>query len=155
MVMKMNDETTHEESMPTENTKNEMLEYQYVVGVSFKKALQVYYFGTNDTTLKVKDIVVVETARGIELGYVKTEVLPIENLQLKTEIKPVIRKATQEDLDKQKENEKLAVKAQEICLESISQLQLPMHLISSEYVIDTTKVIYTYVTDDRVDFSAL
>lgn len=110
MVMKMNDETTHEESMPTENTKNEMLEYQYVVGVSFKKALQVYYFGTNDTTLKVKDIVVVETARGIELGYVKTEVLPIENLQLKTEIKPVIRKATQEDLDKQKENEKLAVK---------------------------------------------
>ena len=80
--MKMNDETTHEESMPTENTKNEMLEYQYVVGVSFKKALQVYYFGTNDTTLKVKDIVVVETARGIELGYVKTEVLPIENLQL-------------------------------------------------------------------------
>ena len=155
MVMKMNDETTHEESMPTENTKNEMLEYQYVVGVSFKKALQVYYFGTNDTTLKVKDIVVVETARGIELGYVKTEVLPIENLQLKTEIKPVIRKATQEDLDKQKENEKLAVKAQEICLESISQLQLPMHLISSEYVLDTTKVIFTYVSDDRVDFREL
>lgn len=155
MVMKMNDETTHEESMPTENTKNETLEYQYVVGVSFKKALQVYYFGTNDTTLKVKDIVVVETARGIELGYVKTEVLPIENLQLKTEIKPVIRKATQEDLDKQKENEKLAVKAQEICLESISQLQLPMHLISSEYVLDTTKVIFTYVSDDRVDFREL
>lgn len=49
----------------------------------------------------------------------------------------------------------MAVKHKEICLESISQLQLPMHLISSEYVLDTTKVIFTYVSDDRVDFREL
>ena len=117
--------------------------------------MQVYYFGTNDNTLKNGVFVVVETARGLELGMTKTELKPIAEVNLKTELKPILRLATLEDINKQKENEQLAIKAQEICLESITTLKLPMHLISSEYVLDTTKVIFTYVSDDRVDFREL
>ncbi len=151
----MNEENVSNEMNITEEDLPQTKEFLYVIGISFKKALQVYYFGTNDQSLKLQDPVVVETARGIELGYVKTEIQPIEKIQLKTEIKPVLRKATEEDLQKYKENEELAMKAQTICLESIAQLQLPMHLISSEYVLDATKVIFTYVSDDRVDFREL
>jgi len=134
------------------NEQKEEIVYSYVVGVSFKKALQVYYFGTNDATLKIGDHVVVETARGLELGLIKVGLKTLQEVKLKAELKPVLRIATKQDVDKYAENEILAQKAHEICLSCISQLNLSMHLISSEYVLDTTKVIFTYVSDDRVDF---
>jgi len=137
------------------NQQKEEIVYSYVVGVSFKKALQVYYFGTNDATLKIGDHVVVETARGLELGLIKVGLKTLQEVKLKAELKPVLRIATKQDVDKYAENEILAQKAHEICLSCISQLNLSMHLISSEYVLDTTKVIFTYVSDDRVDFREL
>jgi len=137
------------------NEQKEEIVYSYVVGVSFKKALQVYYFGTNDATLKIGDHVVVETARGLELGLIKVGLKTLQEVKLKAELKPVLRIATKQDVDKYAENEILAQKAHEICLSCISQLNLSMHLISSEYVLDTTKVIFTYVSDDRVDFREL
>ena len=42
-----------------------------------------------------------------------------------------------------------------ICHECVANLKLDMHLISSEYTLDRTKVIFTYVSDDRVDFRQL
>ena len=96
----MNDENVSNEMNITEEDLPQTKEFLYVIGISFKKALQVYFFGTIDQSLKLQDPVVVETARGIELGYVKTEIQPIEKIQLKTEIKPVLRKATEEDLQK-------------------------------------------------------
>ena len=42
-----------------------------------------------------------------------------------------------------------------ICQDCIANLKLDMHLISSEYTLDRTKVIFTYVSDDRVDFRQL
>lgn len=136
---------------PTEQTST----YEYVVGVGFPKAVHVYYFGTNDTEIKQGEYLVVETARGLELGYAKTMPKFVNEVSLKTELKPVVRKATEQDMQNFHNNEQLAIKAHDVCLESIQQLQLPMHLINSEYVLDATKIIFTYVSDDRVDFREL
>ncbi len=138
-----------------EQTNTETPTYEFVVGVSFKKALQVYYFGTNDNTLTHGQQVVVETARGLELGTIKIDLKPVSDVSLKTELKPVVRVANEADLKKYQDNEELAKKAHDVCLESISSLQLQMHLISTEYVLDASKVVFTYVSDDRVDFREL
>ena len=144
-----------EENNLVENQEEQSTSFKYAIGVSFKKALQVYYFGTNDENLKDNTPVVVETSRGLELGTTNGNLKLVENLALKTELKPIIRIATNEDLKKAKENEEAAIKTQEICLQSINELKLGMHLISSEYTLDATKVIFTYVADERVDFSEL
>ncbi len=140
--------TANEQAMP-QNT------FKYVVGVGFQNALHMYYFGTNDDTLKKGENVVVETTRGQEMGFINTDLKQVNEISLELELKPVIRKATEEDKKKYADNEQLAKKAAVICQESIQQLNLPMNLISSEYILDTTKVIFTYVSDDRVDFREL
>ena len=144
-----------EENNLVENQEEQSTSFKYAIGVSFKKALQVYYFGTNDENLKDNTPVVVETSRGLELGTTNGNLKLVENLAIKTELKPIIRIATNEDLKKAKENEEAAIKTQEICLQSINELKLGMHLISSEYTLDATKVIFTYVADERVDFREL
>lgn len=144
-----------EENNLVENQEEQSTSFKYAIGVSFKKALQVYYFGTNDENLKDNTPVVVETSRGLELGTTNGNLKLVENLALKTELKPIIRIATNEDLKKAKENEEAAINTQEICLQSINELKLGMHLISSEYTLDATKVIFTYVADERVDFREL
>ena len=51
-----------------------------VVGVKFKKTNKIYYFGPNGIDCRLGDSVVVETARGQEIGEVvmaPMEVAPI------------------------------------------------------------------------------
>ena len=43
----------------------------------------------------------------------------------------------------------------EICKNEVSNLNLDMNLISCEYTLDKAKVIFTYISDDRVDFREL
>ena len=98
-----------EENNLVENQEEQSTSFKYAIGVSFKKALQVYYFGTNDENLKDNTPVVVETSRGLELGTTNGNLKLVENLALKTELKPIIRIATNEDLKKAKENEEAAI----------------------------------------------
>ena len=60
--------------------KVENKSYPFVYGISFKKALQTYFFGSEDDTLKVHDKVVVETVRGLELGEVKVGLKKVEEV---------------------------------------------------------------------------
>ena len=141
--------------------KNEKVEkvenksYPFVYGISFKKALQTYFFGSEDDTLKVHDKVVVETIRGLELGTVKIGRKNISEVQLGTALKPILRKATDEDIANYSKNEETSAKAQETFVSCVKELNLDMYLVSAEYTLDGTKVIFTYIADERVDFREL
>ena len=141
--------------------KNEKVEkvenksYPFVYGISFKKALQTYFFGSDDDTLKVHDKVVVETIRGLELGTVKIGRKNINEVQLGTALKPILRKATDEDIANYSKNEETSAKAQETFVSCVKELNLDMYLVSAEYTLDATKVIFTYIADERVDFREL
>ena len=141
--------------------KNEKVEkvenksYPFVYGISFKKALQTYFFGSEDDTLKVHDKVVVETIRGLELGTVKIGRKNINEVQLGTALKPILRKATDEDIANYSKNEETSAKAQETFVSCVKELNLDMYLVSAEYTLDATKVIFTYIADERVDFREL
>ena len=51
-----------------------------IVGVRFRTAGKVYYFGPKNLDLKIGDRVIVETARGVEMGTVA--VAPKEVMRL-------------------------------------------------------------------------
>ena len=138
-----------------QTNKVENKSYPFVYGISFKKALQTYFFGSDDDTLKVHDKVVVETIRGLELGTVKIGRKNINEVQLGTALKPILRKATDEDIANYSKNEETSAKAQETFVSCVKELNLDMYLVSAEYTLDATKVIFTYIADERVDFREL
>ena len=129
--------------------------YRYLAYVSFKESRKVYSFGYDGEDLKVNDRVVVETVRGQELGTIVKDCEPFLVQSCGMEIKPVLRKATARDLEREQENIEKAKRALAICDECIKMLGLDMHLIEAEYTLDCSKIIFVYVADERVDFREL
>jgi cell fate regulator YaaT (PSP1 superfamily) len=126
-----------------------------VVGVRFKKAGKIYYFGPNDLDIKKGDFAVVETARGIEFGECVIGIKEIPDEEIVAPLKNVIRVATKEDIDKHKENKVKEKDALEICINKIEEHKLNMKLIDVEYTFDNNKVIFYFTADGRVDFREL
>ena len=127
----------------------------YVISVRFFGSNRSYFFHTYDNSLRVNDKVVVETIRGIELATVISDPKDVKEYILELELKPVLRKATQDDVRNYEENNERALHAFSICEEAIKKLQLQMRLIRAEYTLDGSKIIIMYVADDRVDFREL
>ena len=130
-------------------------EFTHFVGVTFANTPRAYFFGVKDIPLEIGDKVVVETVRGIELGTIAIEAIPIDKYGSSLALKPILRKATDTDIKLAEINEKDAVYAMEICQNEVKKLGLDMNLISCEYTLDKSKVLFSYLADDRVDFREL
>lgn len=128
---------------------------QTVVGVRFKKACKIYYFGLGGLELSQGDGVVVKTARGVEFGTVVIGPRDIPDSEVVQPLKDVQRKATQEDIDKLAENSEKEKEAYAICEEKIRLRELPMKLISVEYTLDVNKIIFYFTAEGRIDFREL
>ncbi|MCD5405863.1 MAG: stage 0 sporulation family protein [Desulfotomaculum sp.] len=126
-----------------------------VVGVRFKRAYKIYYFDPGDLDLKVGDKVIVETARGIECGYVVHGITEKKEEDLVMPLKKVLRKANAEDEEKLKDNEKHLKYAYNIALKKIAKHGLPMKLIDVEKTLDGSKIIFYFTADGRIDFREL
>ena len=128
---------------------------QPVVGVRFKKACKIYYFGLGGLELSQGDGVVVKTARGVEFGTVVIGPRDVPDSEVVQPLKDVQRKATQEDIDKLAENSEKEKEAYAICEEKIRLRELPMKLISVEYTLDVNKIIFYFTAEGRIDFREL
>lgn len=126
-----------------------------VIGVRFKDVGKVYYFDPDGKELKVGDRVVVETARGIECGEVAMENRSIDDSQLVKPLKPLMRIATQEDLERAAANRKKEKDAYAVCEKKIKAHKLAMNLVDVEYTFDGGKILFYFTADGRVDFREL
>ena len=126
-----------------------------IVGIRFKNTAKVYYFAPGKEKFKKGDGVIVETARGVEFGTVSIEVKDVDDSEIVQPLKPIIRKATQADLDRLKKNEEKAPEAVRICNEKIAARGLEMKLINAEYTFDGSKIIFYFTAPGRIDFRDL
>ncbi|NMA79918.1 MAG: stage 0 sporulation family protein [Clostridiales bacterium] len=126
-----------------------------VIGVRFKSVGKVYYFDPKGINFELDDFAIVETARGVECGEVVMENRSIEDDKVVSPLKPVIRKATQNDLDIVEKNRKKEVQAMDICEEKIAKHKLEMKLIDVEYTFDNSKILFYFTAESRVDFREL
>lgn len=126
-----------------------------VIGVRFKSVGKVYYFDPKGTTFELDDYAIVETARGVECGEVVMVNRSIEDEKVVSPLKPVIRKATQNDLDIVEKNRKKEAQAMTICEEKIAKHKLEMKLIDVEYTFDNSKILFYFTAESRVDFREL
>ena len=126
-----------------------------IVGIKFKDVGKVYYFGPNGMTFQKGDKAIVETARGLECGEVATENSDVPDESIVAPLKPVIRHATKEDLATVEQNREKEKKAFQICEEKIARHGLDMKLVDVEYTFDSSKILFYFTADGRVDFREL
>ena len=126
-----------------------------VIGVRFRAAGKIYYFDPVGMEIKTGDNVIVETARGIEFGYVVLGSREVEEDKVIQPLKPVIRMATEEDRRIEARNKEKEKEAFAICLEKIRKRGLEMKLIDAEYMFDNNKVLFYFTADGRIDFREL
>ena len=128
---------------------------QTVIGVRFKQAGKIYYFGAGPMEIAQGDDVIVETARGMEFGHVALGPREVEDAEVTLPLKAVERKATDEDRRRVAENREKEKEAFRICEEKIAARELPMKLVGVEYTFDISKIIFYFTADGRIDFREL
>lgn len=126
-----------------------------VIGVRFRTAGKIYFFDPLNFEIKRGDHVIVETARGIEFGTVMTGVTEVEDDKIVQPLKPVLRLATERDVEQEANNKLKEKEAFKICLEKIHARELDMKLIDAEYTFDNNKVLFYFTADGRIDFREL
>jgi cell fate regulator YaaT (PSP1 superfamily) len=125
-----------------------------LVCVKFASIPTPYIFDAQDLELELGDMVIVGTEAGQSaarvIGYTRED-----EAQGLEEIKPVLRKVTDEDLQKL---ERIHLKEKEcfaFCHERIMARGLPMKLIKVEQLFDENKITFYFIAEGRVDFREL
>lgn len=132
-----------------------------VVEIRFKGTRKEFYKNTNNLDITLGDMVVVEMENGYDIGHVATKG-EMCKLQLRKaglaedgEFRKIMRRATDADVARHKENKELEIptmyKARSISME----LGLSMKLSDVEYQGDRRKATFYYTAEDRVDFREL
>ena len=126
-----------------------------VIGVRFRTAGKIYFFDPLQFEIERGGHVIVETARGIEFGTVVSAPREVEDDKVIQPLKPVLRIATQKDIEQEADNKRKEKEAFRICLEKIKKHGLEMKLIDAEYTFDNNKVLFYFTADGRIDFREL
>ena len=127
-----------------------------VVGVIFEITKKRYYFEVTDNyPYKKGDKVIVDTARGQELGVVYAEPQDLDEKVLVLPLKPVLKLASKTEYEHFLELKTNADKAYEECKSKIFEHELPMKLVAAEYTYDKTKLIFYFTAEGRIDFRKL
>lgn len=127
-----------------------------VTGLKFAKTNYIYYFKINNKIiLKKGDICLVKTAIGLDLGKVVIPDKYIKNDEIDTPLKSVLRKANEEDFKKLEIIKREEIDALNICKEKIKKYKLPMKLVYVKYLFDKSRLIFYFVSTQRIDFREL
>ena len=126
-----------------------------IIGVSFREAGKIYYFAPGKFKLSGGERVIVDTARGVEIGTVKIGNRMVPVSETVPPLKEIIRPATKEDLQKDLKNREAEMDAAVICKKKIAAHGLEMSLVAVEYTFDNSKLIFYFTCESRVDFREL
>ncbi len=126
-----------------------------IVGIKFANTNKVYYFAPGEIAFNEGDGAIVETARGLEYGSVMIANKDVPDSEIVQPLKPVVRKATEEDLKRVERNLADREPALKTIREKVAELGLNMKLVGAEYTFDRTKLIFYFTAEGRVDFREL
>ena len=126
-----------------------------IIGLRFKTAGKIYYFDPNGRRIKRGTGVIVETVRGMEYGICEIANRLVEEDPAFMPVRKIIRIANDRDRETLEKNKEREQEAFDVCLEKIKKHGLGMKLIDVELTFDTTKIIFYFTAEGRVDFREL
>jgi len=126
-----------------------------IVQIQLGEYRSVYFYDLNDDPCDRNDYVVLEVDRGSEFGKIVSDV----NLTFRGKTDrlkgKVLRKATEGDMKQIENNRMKAKEAMGICLRKINERRLDMRIVKAEYTFDSSKIIFSFIAEGRVDFRNL
>lgn len=125
------------------------------IKVQFKTLGKRYYFGTQGLKLKNGTPVIVNTIRGVELGHCVGEIFDLKLEELTSELKDVVRIATNDDLKKYNDNKKKEPEIVSKTKDLAKKHNLELKVLEAEYTLDCSKLIIYFESEGRVDFRDL
>lgn len=144
-----------EQIIKEKTTDGALPELVEIVGINFREAGKIYYFAPAGLKFAVGDKVIVETARGVEMGTVKSPNKKVPSSEIVSPLKDVTRIATEKDLERDAKNRQAEMDAAIICKKKIAAHGLEMSLVAVEYTFDNSKLIFYFTCESRVDFREL
>ena len=132
------------------------------VEVRFKNTRKAFYRNTTGYSLMPGDLVAVDAAPGHDIGMVSLagELVRAQMERRKQsgdtfELRKVLRKATQEDIDRWHAARKLEDETMFATRAMVRDARLDMKVTDVEYQGDGTKAIFYYTAEDRIDFRGI
>ncbi len=126
-----------------------------IVEVQFRPGQKIYYFDPAGLECHAGDHVIIDTARGPEYGICASDNRTVKSQQIVAPLRPVLRRATPQDLRTVEENRKKEQHAFAVCQQKIAEHGLDMQLVAVEYAFDGSKLLFFFTADERVDFREL
>lgn len=125
------------------------------IRVQFKPLGKRYFFGVGGFDLADGAKVIVNTIRGVELGYCVGDVFDLDEKDLSSELKDIVRIATADDISQNDKNKSLEAEIVAKTKELAKSRQLDMKTLECEYTLDRSKLIIYFESEGRVDFREL
>jgi cell fate regulator YaaT (PSP1 superfamily) len=125
------------------------------VGISFRTGGKVYLYDPEGLPLVPGDEVVVPAARGVGYGRVVSPIREVAGADLEEPLKKVMRRASDRDKARQKENIQKKEEAYRTARRLIQKHGLPMKLVDVDYVFDGSSIVFYFTAEGRVDFREL
>ncbi len=126
-----------------------------LIGVSFPHMVRPYYFVSPFSEVKKHQFVLTETHRGQEIGTIEKLPKPLQGNEAIYAYQKIIRLANDQDLQQDAKNKRDEKEAFQFAKLKISEARLDMDLIAVEYLFDRSKLIFSFVAEERVDFREL
>jgi cell fate regulator YaaT (PSP1 superfamily) len=126
-----------------------------IASVRLKPAGKILQYTTNALDLQRGEKCVVESENGLEIA---TVVLPPRAMEVEarqSSLKPILRKATLEDLEQAEGYKQRAKEALALCRNHVQETGLAMKPVSVDFTLDGRKAIFYFTAEERVDFRGL
>ena len=123
-----------------------------IIGVKFKQKGKTYFFAPNNQQFAVGDGAIVETTRGNEYTFVTIPNTDVPDSDVKGELKPVVRKATERDLQNYNDNQANRLPAVRQAQKCANRRNLDMKVVDAEFAFDGSKAVFYFTSDNRIDF---
>ena len=126
-----------------------------VVEVLFKGEERGLFTNPTPVILRVGNHVIVEADKGEDMGRVILKGMWVSKKAEEAPVRKIIRKATQEDMERHAANAEKETEAFKVCKERIEERELKMKLVDVECRFDGNRITFYFTAEKRVDFREL
>ncbi len=132
-----------------------MIAAEKIIEIKIREYGPTAYAKSNIEDLRVGDYIILEHDRGLDYACVVAVLSSVSRIPESKLIKRIVRRASAQDLNQISQNRQKAKQAANTCLGKIQEHKLPMKLVGVEFVFDTSKIIFYFTAEGRVDFRNL
>ena len=126
-----------------------------LVEVQLGEYRSIELFDCNDIECLRGDYIILECDRGSEFGKIVSNSESVCKRKKENAKGKILRKATAGDLKQIENNRMKALDAKNACVIKITERRLTMRVVNAEYTFDSSKIIFSFTSEGRVDFRVL